>query len=369
MAGAGRSPAWALASRIVPAASSTQADPRRLAPPPPRGVSLVLVGVLAAAGLFLLWELRFWLAVAFAAVVVGAAFRGGARMIERWTPLRDGAALTAFVFGLLGVFALFAWLLADRVVGQFAQLGEELPEAWDAAEGMIRSTALGRAALDQVQEVGGGGLGQIAGQAFTLGQSAVTLLTVALLVAVTGLYLAAAPDLYVRGAARLVPAARRERFCRMSMEAGEVLRRWVCAQILSMALLGVLTTLGLWLLGVPLFFALGLLTALLCFIPNLGPLLSVLPPVLLAMGESGSGGLVLGVLALYAGIQLFESYVSTPLIQEKAVRLPPALLIFGQVFAAALVGVLGLAVAAPLLAVLLRWFGPPEAPEADGDEA
>ena len=191
-------------------------------------------------------------------------------------------------------------------------------------------------------------------RALSFGRRTFTLLVGAILVFVAGVYMAYDPKLYIHGATALLPGRHHAAFRDALLRTGRSLRYWLAGQITAMALLGALTMLGLWLLGVPLFFVLGLLTALLCFIPNLGPILSVIPPVILSLGQPDSGPfLAVKVVALYAGIQLVESNFITPLIQKKAVELPPALLIVGQVIAGALIGILGIALAAPFLAATI----------------
>jgi predicted PurR-regulated permease PerM len=118
-----------------------------------------------------------------------------------------------------------------------------------------------------------------------------------------------------------------------------------------MGIVGGITTGGLWLLGVSLAPALELLAALAEFVPNVGPFLAFLPALLLALTESATRALA--VLLLYLGVQGFESYMLTPLVEKRAVALPPALTITAQVLMAVLAGGLGLALATPLAAAAL----------------
>lgn len=118
-----------------------------------------------------------------------------------------------------------------------------------------------------------------------------------------------------------------------------------------MIVIGVLTAIGLWLLGVPMAVTLALIAALLTFIPNIGPILAVVPAALLALLQSPMQ--VVYVCLLYFGIQTFESYLLTPLVQRRTVSLPPALTIFAQVLAAVLLGGLALSLATPMAAALV----------------
>jgi predicted PurR-regulated permease PerM len=105
---------------------------------------------------------------------------------------------------------------------------------------------------------------------------------------------------------------------------------------------------GLWILGVPLAFTLGLFTGVMIFIPYLGALLSEIPAVL--VGLSVSPLTALWVLILYLGVHALEGYVLTPLVQRRAVRLLPIATILAQFLMWILTGLLGVAIATPLAA-------------------
>jgi predicted PurR-regulated permease PerM len=111
----------------------------------------------------------------------------------------------------------------------------------------------------------------------------------------------------------------------------------------------VLTGLGLWLVGIPLAWTLGLIAGLLDFVPNIGPLIGFLPAFLLAMAMGPTKALWVAV--VYVLVQTIEGYLVTPLVQKRAVDLPPALTITGQLLMGVLAGPLGVLLATPLLAV------------------
>ncbi len=148
-----------------------------------------------------------------------------------------------------------------------------------------------------------------------------------------------------------MPPAGRDRADAVLVEITSVLRWWLIGKILSMALVGVLTTLGLWWLDVPLALTFGLIAAALTFIPNFGPVLSVVPPAILALADDPKRALYVG--ALYLAIQTVESYAVTPLIQRRTVSMPPALTITSQIVLGLLVGGIGVAVATPLTAAAM----------------
>jgi predicted PurR-regulated permease PerM len=132
---------------------------------------------------------------------------------------------------------------------------------------------------------------------------------------------------------------------------GQVWRAWLGGQFLAMLVIGSLTGLGLWLLGVPVALGIGLLTALLDFIPIVGPIVATVPAALLGFTVSPQVALG-GALLVFVVLQQLEGHVLQPLIQARAVDLPPALLLFSLFGIGVLFGPMGVVLAAPLTVVL-----------------
>jgi predicted PurR-regulated permease PerM len=166
-----------------------------------------------------------------------------------------------------------------------------------------------------------------------------------------GLYLAFDPDTYRRGVLRLVPRRHRRRGAEVLGVVGYTLQWWLFGQLLAMLVVGTIMGVGLAVLGVPLALALGVLAGLFEFIPTFGPILAFIPALLLAFQQGTDTAL--WVLGLYALLQTFEAYMLTPIIQQRAVHLPPVLTIAAQVFLGTTLGAIGLLVAVPLVAVIL----------------
>jgi predicted PurR-regulated permease PerM len=171
----------------------------------------------------------------------------------------------------------------------------------------------------------------------------------ALVVVFGGIFLAAQPKFYQVGAIKLVPAANRALVAEAMGDSERALRLWLRAQLIAMVVVGVLTGVGLWLIGVPSALALGLLAGLLEFIPFAGPVIAAIPAVLLAVVVGPE--VMLWTIALYVGIQQIEGNVLQPLLQQYAVELPPVVLIFSLLGFGMLFGALGIILAAPLTVV------------------
>lgn len=172
---------------------------------------------------------------------------------------------------------------------------------------------------------------------------------VLLMVFTLGLMLAAQPRIYREGIISLLPKSMRSRARNVFAEIGTTLEWWLIAKFSAMLIVGLLTWLGLLFLGIELAATMAVLAALLTFIPNFGPIISAVPAVLLALLQGPF--VALWVVVLYIVVQLLESFVVTPMIQYRALSLPPVLVIFAQLAASAWIGIWGLALATPLLAM------------------
>jgi predicted PurR-regulated permease PerM len=291
------------------------------------------------------------LLLVFAGLLFAVLLSSLADALVRISGIGRGIALGLTVLVLLAAAGGTAWALWPSVSEQADQLAKELPAALRELRGWFEQREwgrwlLGRAEPDQMAD-GGALVDQATGVVLTT----ISALAGFLIILFVGLYVAAQPSLYQRGLRRLVPVARRQRADEVLFEVISVLRWWLIGKILSMVLVGVLTTVGLWWLDVPLALTFGLLAAALTFIPNFGPVLSVVPPALLALADDPMRALY--VVVLYLAIQTVESYAVTPLIQRRTVSMPPALTITSQIVLGVLVGAIGVAVATPLTAAAM----------------
>jgi predicted PurR-regulated permease PerM len=126
--------------------------------------------------------------------------------------------------------------------------------------------------------------------------------------------------------------------------------RWLLGQLLAMMFVFVLTGLGLRAIGVRAALALALLAGLAEFVPIIGPVVSAIPALLIALAEGWQTAL--WTLLLYLAIQQVESNLITPLVQHRVVSLPPAVALFALVAFGLLFGSLGVLFATPLAVVI-----------------
>ena len=309
---------------------------------------LIVLGV--AALFFLAWQLRLLLLMLFGAVVVATIFRAVADGIAHYTKLPNAAAMALSILIILGSLIALGTLFGAHVVQQVQTLSETLPAAWQAIEQRVGDVGLSeqlKGVVATITTPGGGSLSGFGRTLLSIGSGVADLLVVIF----AGIYLATQPHFYRTGVIKLIPPARRKVAVEAMLESERALRLWLKGQALAMVVVGLLTGLGLWALGVPSALVLGLMAGLLEFIPFLGPIIAGVPAVLLALAISPEVGL--SVIILYVAIQQFEGNLLTPLVQQYAVDLPGAVLLFSLIGFGTLFGTLGVILAAPLAVVVL----------------
>ncbi len=318
---------------------------------------LITVGVVSLAVVLLLGFYTFFdvLLLIFAAILLAIFLRGLADILSRFTGLGEGWSVLAVSVLLIAILAGAIALLAPDVAVQVRHLREELPKSAALVSEYLSQFGWGRALIEQMPSIDDI-RANINASSFLAGVGGVFSSTAGVIgnffiVILLAIYLASEPALYTRGFTSLFPLERRTRVREIVAEIGTTLRWWLIGKVGSMIFIGVLTWIGLSLLGVPLALTLGLIAGLLSFIPNFGPIISALPALLLAFIDSPIKASY--VLALYVGVQLIESNLVTPLIERETIELPPALTIVFQLALALIVGGIGLVLATPLLAVII----------------
>jgi putative permease len=178
--------------------------------------------------------------------------------------------------------------------------------------------------------------------------------TTLILIVVLGIYFALEPRLYRRGLAWLMPADRRDHFETTAQLMGSSLRRLMAGRLLGMVIEGTAAWLLLELYGVPMAALLGLLTGLLAFLPNIGAPISGL--LMILVGFSGSTDMGLYCIAVYLTVHTVDGYLIVPMVARRTVDLAPALVLGAQLIMGALFGILGLALADPIVAMIKIWL-------------
>ncbi|MBR2656302.1 MAG: AI-2E family transporter [Loktanella sp.] len=310
--------------------------------------------ILLTAGLLLLGYLTGEvLLLVFAAVLLAVGLDGLAVAVTGRLPISRGWALVGVILGITVIIIGTLVLTATRLIQQLQALQETMVEFVEQVQAWL--TEVGAlAAVEEMSEEDGSlaeAAGDMAGHAMTFGMSAVGAVISCIILMVLTIFLVANPTLYRGGMVRLVPPEHRGIVKDTLSSIAHALRWWFLGQLASMALLGVTVGLGLFVLGVELWFALAVLTALLTFVPVLGPLIATVPIVAAGFAEGAQTGVI--VLVGYIAIQNIEGNILVPMIQQKAVDLAPALLISVQLLLSLIFGLVGLILAAPLTIVAM----------------
>lgn len=168
-----------------------------------------------------------------------------------------------------------------------------------------------------------------------------------------GVFFALSPQIYTRGFLRMIAPSHRPKGSYLLSRSYVALRRWLVGQLVVMAFVGISTAIGLYLMGVPFALALGFLAFLMDFIPVLGPWLAAVPLMLITWLFAPD--MLVWAIVMVVVVQQLESYVVSPMIQHKLVSLPPVALLLSQIIMGTLTGFLGVALATPLVVVLIVW--------------
>jgi predicted PurR-regulated permease PerM len=340
--------------RVIPdrrAAYRLQADKQEFTDSQFVRRTFLVVSLILFTGLMLtmIWYASDVFLVLFAGILIAVLLRAPTNWLVERARMRESVALSISIAMLALSLGLIIYLFAFPMAEQVGQLLETLPRSMARLRQWMRQYEWAKPLQPMVAELSRMRFDfQLLGRAQGLISSTVSALGGAGVALFIGIYLAAQPRLYQRGMMHLLPRKRRPRAYEVMDEIGSVLRWWLVGRLTTMTLVGVAAGIGLWWLGVPLAFTLGVLTGVLEFIPYIGPILSAAAPLLLSFNMDPQ--LAIYVLALYVAIQTAENYLLTPLVEQRAVSLPPALVIFGTLLLAALAGPLGVVLASPLIA-------------------
>lgn len=281
-------------------------------------------------------------------LVLAAMLDGGTRLLGRVLPLPRPILLTIVIFG---VSAFLAWTMiyaGSALVEQAVSLKSTLANQFESIGRMAENAGLAFSSVDIEQ------LGQQIFNSVGRVTAAVTSLIGAFasvtIILVLGVFIAAEPRLYERGVAWMLPISERDQFYANMDKIGFTLRRLMAGRLLGMFIEGFGTWILLWIGGVPLAALLGILTGLLAFIPNIGAIIAGV--LIVSVGFSGGVETGLFALGVYAFVQFLDGYVIVPMIAKRAVDLAPALVLGAQILFGTLFGIVGLALADPIVAMI-----------------
>ncbi|WP_397602844.1 AI-2E family transporter [Sphingorhabdus sp.] len=281
-------------------------------------------------------------------IVLAAMFDGGARLLGRVLPIPRGFRLTIVV---LAVFGFIYWTFVftgSELAAQAASLQAIVETQIESIGNRIEAAGFNISAED-VKGLGSQILNSV-GRVTEAVSSVLGTVTNLAMMLVLGIFIAAEPRLYERGVAWMLPLAKRAHFYGTAEKMGSVLRRLMAGRLLGMAVEGVGTWVLLSLGGVPMAALLGVLTGLLAFLPNIGAIVS--GALIILVGFSAGVDVGLYAIFVYFVVQTVDGYLIVPMVAKRAVDLAPALVLGAQILFGALFGILGLALADPIIAMI-----------------
>ncbi|MCA1991082.1 MAG: AI-2E family transporter [Coleofasciculus sp. S288] len=323
------------------------------------GRSIGLLALILA--LYILWQIHQVLLLLFTAVVLATALN---QLVQQFQRLGIGRGWSVFLSLdiLFVIFIIFLWLVVPPFVEQFQELVSLLPRGLQVVQNAINwleDRLLGTTfpnftgienIIQQIQPLAT----QVVERSVGLFSTSITAVLQLVLVLVITLMLLVNPQPYRQLFIQLFPSFYRQRVNEILSRCETALGSWTVGALMEMVFVGALSGIGLWILQVPLALAHAILAGLFNFIPNIGPTLSVVLPMAIALLDAPwKAG---AVLLLYIVIQQVESYWLTPTIMAKQVSLLPAITLTSQIVFTSFFGALGLLMALPLTVVAKTWL-------------
>ena len=293
-----------------------------------------------------LWKIAPVLMLAFAGIVFAVAVRAASVPMTRRLGIPD-----AWSVGI--VFALFlllvvggGYLFGKQIASQTTELWEAIKSATEKAQGKMADFPIGAWVLENLK---GASDPEAMGKVFKGTFAIFGGIADVILVLFLSLYFAVDPKLYRNGVLLLMPATVRGKVGEALDASGEALRKWLLGQLGAMAVVGLITGIGLWAVGVPLAIPLAILTAILDFVPLIGPLIAAIPGILIAFSQGPEVAVYAAL--VYFGAQFIEGHLVIPLAQKWSVSLPPVLGLLSIVAFGLVFGLIGVLFAMPLTVV------------------
>ena len=314
----------------------------------------VLFAVAVLVGIWLLVVLQQIVLMAFLGAIVAVLFNWLAGLLRRVVPrLGQGVALAIVIVVLLAAVVGLANLIARPIVSELSDLVENLPSTIESVQARFETWSGTHLESGEAIDVSG-----LAKELFKSGGKVVTfvfsflsatgdLVLKGFVVFSLGVFFSVKPGQYNKVLLRYVSEANRKRAQRVLNSLGAKLRGWLGGTLLSALFIAVLVTAGLSLIGVKYAYVFGIVGGLLAFIPYFGSILAVVPPAFFALLDPNPVK-ALWVVLLFVVVQTVEANIFTPMVMQRRIDMPPAVVVLAVLVMGALLGFLGAVLALPL---------------------
>ncbi len=301
-------------------------------------------------GLWLFTSLFQSILILFAGIILAVFLTQLSHGLSSLTSLKYQHAFGIVVVTFLIVMFGGGYLMGNQIVEQIGKLSKELQSAGDYLLSRIDNNP-------QLKEMveSNGRSSSMARQLFSTVQRTVSLTISALggffLFLFLGFYFAFQSQLYQGGIRLLFPDQIHDRYDEICDRLYQSLWKWMLGRLFSMVVITIGSIVGLYFLNIPVPITLGVLAGLLTFIPNFGPILAAIPPMLIGLQQGVDVSIYVAI--YYTSLQFVESYLLTPFVAEHQVALPPVITLSCQLVFGTLAGVLGILLAEPLAVVTM----------------
>jgi predicted PurR-regulated permease PerM len=288
------------------------------------------------------------LLMALAGILIAVYFHGLADMITKKTKMSRKFALFISIAGSIILLNVMAWFIGAKIQRQVAELSNTLPQTISAAKVKMSKSPVGEKILKYTS---GDNSQKLLDTATTFFNTSFGILGDLYIILFLGIFFTADPSIYKNGILFLFPAQKKSMGRIILNRISIALKGWLKSMLLSMVLITILVAVGLTIVGLPGTTVLGLITGLLEIIPNFGPVIAMIPGILLAFTISTKTAVIVAL--IYIACQTIVASIVTPLLQKKIINIPPALTLLSQLIMGTLSGVMGIILAVPLLAILI----------------
>lgn len=289
-----------------------------------------------------------WLLI-LAGSLIAVLFKGISGLLQKKTKWKEKITLPIAIIGSLLLFGLVSALIGTKVQTQAEQLKETLPATVQKAKDYLNKSPLGQKVIEKVSSPEAKEKAQKIAQSFF--QTTFGVFGDIYVILFLGIFFTVGSRDYKNGFVALVPKQHKEEAAAVLDKTGVNLKKWLKGQLLAMFVVFALTATGLAIIGVPLWLVLAIIAGILNFIPNFGPMIAMVPAVLVGLLQSpGTAATVAG---LYIIVQVVESNFITPMVQKKLLDTPPAMIIVAQLVMTALTGGWGIILAIPFFVIVM----------------
>lgn len=305
-----------------------------------------LIWVAAAMLVWILWDARDALLLGFGAVLTAILLRSLSEIIAASARLPNPVSLVLATLLVMAVVGVTVWLFGSQLSVQFSGLIKQV----EAGEQHLRTLLDGHGASHLGATITERGTSMITAVLTEAASVGLRFTEGAVVLVITAIYLAAQPHLYRRGVVAMFRPESRPRVREVVDLVEATLRRWLLGQLVLMLIVGVLTFIALFLIGLPNPIALALIAGIAEMVPYVGPFISAVPALLVALAMGLSP--VLWTAGAYLLVHLVEGYVAAPMLERHFVTIPPALVLIGIVAVDLIFGTIGIVLAAPITVVV-----------------